>query len=488
MTQATDHERARILLVDDEITTVAAFAELLSDSYEVVTAGDARTAWRHFRERPFDVVVTDLYMPDVDGVELAGTILQKAPETEIIVITANPTVESSTELIRLGVIDLLRKPFQITDLEASIERALVKRRMRASLSELQEHSRHGASDHPAGLARLAGSSRGMKRLRASISRIQHVDTTILITGQTGAGKEEVARAIHEGGHRASGAFVAVNCAALGRDLLEAELFGHTKGAFTGADRDRPGLIEQADGGTLFLDEIGEMPLDLQAKLLRVLQDRRVRRVGAQGDRRVDVRFLAATNRSVKSEVAAGRFRSDLLFRLSVYPIRVPSLRRRKEDIPDLARHLVARLAEEQSLPRRRLEPAVLSTLQERPWPGNVRELKNVIERLLLMSDGESVGATDLQRALDLDAMSAASAVTSEVSDSDPPPPPQVTRPPAAGDAAAPGPGGGPSPRQTLEEVEAAYIREVLEECSGNKSKAAKILGIHVSTIYRKLEA
>ena len=462
-----------VLLVDDDPRVLEAYARLLEGRYRVETAPGARHALAVMSKVPIEVLVTDVCMPGVGGLALARAVVERHPEIETVVMTADPEIESAMEFLHLGVADYLRKPFRGEDLEAAVQKALERRRMRESLTRMQAGARHPGSAEPLGLGRLVGVGPAMQRLRAAVARVQHVDTTILITGSTGSGKEVVARALHEGGHRAGAPFVALNCAALSKDLLESELFGYQRGAFTGADRDRPGLIEQARGGTLFLDEVGELPQEVQAKLLRVLQEKRVRRIGEAQARDVDVRFLAATNRDLAAAVRAGHFREDLLYRLNVFPIRVPSLARRRDDIPDLARHLAVLLAEEQGLPRRELSREVLEALQARRWPGNVRELRNVVERLLLVADDEVVTRDHLEVALDLDAL------TPLPTDFPPEVGPEPHNPlhDLVGEA-----GGAVS----LAALEAAHIARVLRQCDGNKAQAARILGIHVSTLYRKL--
>jgi DNA-binding NtrC family response regulator len=458
----------RVLFVDDELEVIEVYARLLEESYDVDTASDVALALEKMQAHPYDVVVTDICMPGLSGVDLSRIILERFPETEVMVITGNPEIETAVELIQLGIVDYLRKPFLCDALLAGIEKCLVRKRQRSTLVAMQRGARSARTLEPIGLGRLLGETREMQHLHTTVTRIQHVDTTVLILGETGSGKEMVARALHEGGHRREGPFLAINCAALSSELLEAELFGHCRGAFTGADRDRVGLIEQANGGTLLLDEVGEMSLELQAKLLRVIQEKLLRPVGGSSLKRVDVRFLAATHRDLQALVEEGTFRQDLFYRLNVYPIRVPALRQRPGDVALLAQHFLQELAASHQVVAPSLTEDALAELQVYSWPGNVRELRNLVERLLLVSKGSQVTWEDLQEAWSLDRNQG-----------------DETR---HGSEPVEGFKNSEGRFLSLVQIETAYIRQVLEECDGNKTRAARIMGIHPSTIYRKLAA
>ena len=431
----------RILLAEDDRELRALLEEVLRDAgYDCVPFATADAALRFLdRGEAIDAVVTDLIMPGMRGHELLRALRSRMPEVHVIVITAFGSIDSAIELVRAGAFDYLTKPFGTGELLLAVERALADSRARREAAR-------ALRDTTPPLPGFIGASRAMRELFALVRRAAPSHLPILITGESGTGKELVARAVHHLSGR--GTFVAVNCAAFPENLLESELFGHERGAFTGADREKPGLFETADGGTLFLDEIGELPSALQPKLLRALEQGEIRRVGATTERAVDVRVVAATNRSLDDEVAAGRFRDDLLWRLNVLPVHVPALRERPADIPLLAEHF---------LRARPIESDAMALLTAYPWPGNVRELRNAIER------ATTLGAADAVRAEDL--------------------PPRIH---AAGRSAAVI--ADASRRQIpLRDLEREYILEVLRHVGGNKSRAAEILGLDRKTLYRKLE-
>jgi two-component system response regulator HydG len=412
-----------------------------------------------------DLVLTDLRMPGMDGMDVIDGMHALDPTVPVIVMTAFGAVETAVEAMRRGAFHYLAKPFRMEELALQVERALGDRRLRQENADL----RRLAGAHAA-TATLVGESAAMESVRARIERVARVDLPVLIRGESGSGKELVARAIHDASPRAGGPFVAVNCTALPASLLESELFGHGRGAFTGASGPRRGLFLEADGGTLLLDEIGDMPADLQSRLLRVLEDGMVRPVGADRPRKVDVRILAATHQPLESRVAEGRFRGDLFYRLDVVPVLLPPLRERQADIPALASHFLEEARRSwPDLPVRRLSPSLRSALARRPWPGNVRELRNFIQRLVVLVDGPEA---DLAHLALLDEPTATAAAPAHPSLATEPP-----RAPALLHRAA-------EEGWSLRALEHAYIEEIMRRCEGNKSQAARILDVNPSTLYR----
>lgn len=373
-----------ILVVDDEELLAKSCVQILSsEGYEVRVEHRGRAALEHVRRSRPDVVLADLMLPDVDGVDLLREIKQISSDILVIMITGFATVDSSVEAIQAGAYDYLPKPFTATHLRVLIGRAAqqiqLARDNAALRSQLKQHY---------AFQNMVGASDAMARVFEMISRVAVTDASVLISGESGTGKELVARAIHTASRRSDRPFVAVNCAALPDHLLESELFGHEKGAFTGAETQRRGLIESAAGGTFFLDEVSEMSLDLQAKLLRVVQERKVRRVGGDGEVPVDVRWVSATNRDPQKAAADGALRQDLLFRLNVVPLRLPPLRERRGDIAVLAQHFLRHFAQQYERSGLRFTPEALRVLSEQAWPGNVRELQNVVERVVSLGTAD----------------------------------------------------------------------------------------------------
>ncbi len=446
-----NRSRARILVVDDHPEMTSLLAEQLTEARYVVARahGGAEALCLARAELP-SLVVTDLRMEEVDGFDVLEGVHELDPGVPVIVMTAFGAIETAIEAIKRGAYHYVTKPFQAAELLVYVERALADDRLRAE----NEVLRRGTKDEAA--RALVGTSEPMRALHDVISQAGPSAAPVLITGESGTGKELVARAIHEVSPRRAAPFVAVNCTALPESLLESELFGHTRGAFSGATAARRGLFVEADGGTLLLDEIGDMPAPLQAKLLRILQDGEVRAVGSDTIRRVDVRVIAATNHDIEAQVASGKFRGDLFFRLNVVRIVVPPLRTRREDIPALLEHFLARArSRNRSAPASRFAPAVAERLAALPWPGNVRELENVVERLVVLSRGEEIRSEELDRFA-----------------------PQL--------AAGPSPLDAISDRMvSLRELEDTYIAWVLARCGGNKTRAAEVLGVDVSTIHRR---
>ena len=375
-----------LLIVDDE----KGYREVLSavfesDGYAVATAAHGRAAVAHLKKEPVDLIVSDVRMPDMDGIELLKKVRSIDSDIGVVLMTAFGTVGTAREAFKLGADDFVQKPFNNEELKLIVRRTLERRILVNENRALKQAQRANGS-----LQNLIGRSAVMQELARVIEAVAKERATILVTGESGTGKELVARAIHELSPRADRPFVPVNCGAVAESLLESELFGFMKGSFTGADQNRPGVFEAADGGTIFLDEIGEMPVSMQVKMLRVLQDGKVRRTGAQHEIEVDTRVIAATNRDLSAMAEEGTFRQDLYYRISVIPIRVPALRERREDIPLLAEHFIGKFSA-RSGKSVSVSADALGALAERPWKGNVRELEHTIERLVALTpDGEEI--------------------------------------------------------------------------------------------------
>jgi two-component system response regulator PilR (NtrC family) len=443
-----------VLVVDDEPGLRDMLAILFRrEGLEVALApgfASAREAVLHAPE-PYAVVLTDLLMPDGNGMDLLSLVKGRTARTEVIVMTAHGDVETAIEAMKRGAYDFVAKPFATNELRALVQKALEKRaivseneRLRARLVREQGHN-------------LLGQSAAMRRIFDLVQRIAQARTTVLITGESGTGKERIARAIHESGERRERPFLVVNCGAIPDTLIEAELFGHERGAFTGAVASRLGIFREADGGTVLLDEIADLPLALQVKLLRVLQERKVRGVGASAEVAVDVRVLAATNRNVEDDVRGGRFRQDLYYRLNVIRVEVPALRERREDIRPLAEHFLARCAAEQNKDIRTLSPDAVRALEGYAFPGNVRELENVVERAVALATGQTIGLGDLPREL--------AGATAQ-------PLPALIGLPEEGcnlDA-------------VLGEVERRLLLQALERSGGVRTQAAKLLGVTLRSL------
>ena len=381
----------RILIVDDEPNMRRILASnLRQDQHQIWEAGGVEEAQRALATNDLDVVITDQKMPDGEGLQVLASAREVDPTLPVILLTAVATIELAVESMRQGAFDFLTKPFQPEVVRATVRRACERTRLVRENILLKD-----AVVRLEGTSEIYGDSAAMHEVRERIARVAPTHATVLITGETGTGKELVARAIHRNSSRTSKPFVAINCAAFTETLLESELFGHEKGAFTGADRQRLGLFEAAHEGTLFLDEAGEMSQAAQAKLLRVLMDGQVLRVGSTRPRRVDVRVLVATHRNLEERVKEGLFREDLFYRLAVVPIHIPPLRERREDIGSMSEFFCAQIATELKMPRRRLSPDALGTLQDYRFPGNLRELRNLIERAYILTSNAEIGPEDL---------------------------------------------------------------------------------------------
>ncbi|MDR0826458.1 MAG: sigma-54 dependent transcriptional regulator [Desulfovibrio sp.] len=447
-----------ILLADDDRSHRAMLRLLLEDwGYGVAEAGDGEEAVRQCRERSFSLVLMDVRMPKKNGLSAMKEIKEYEPTIPVLVMTAFSTVDAAVEAIKSGAYDYLTKPLDFEKLHVCLRNIL-------EYSALKEENSRLASTLSGVEARqeLVGNSPPMRSMLELLRMVAPAQATVLISGESGSGKELVARAIHRSSPRCKGPYVAVNCAALSESLLESELFGHEKGAFTGAGKRHEGCFRQAEGGTLFLDEIGEMPLSMQVKLLRVIQEREVTRVGGEKSESVDVRILTATNRDLQREVAAGRFREDLYYRLNVVALEVPPLRERKEDIPLLAAHFAALYALKNKKEVKGFTPESMESLIRYSWPGNVRELENTIERAVVLMMGEQISKRELPdsiRAFAEEKELEAAALEAE----------------------------SPELPASLEELERLAIRRALDRSKGNKSEAAKLLGISRKTLHMKLQ-
>ena len=444
----------RVLLVDDEQVMCDMLATTLGRrGFDVQTTTSPAQALVMAAQEDYGVVVTDLQMPGADGIELCTRLAANRPDLPVIVLTSFGSFETAVAAIRAGAYDFLTKPVEIDTVVLALDRALQHRELREEVRRLRNAVRE--TQH---LGEIVGASPVMKQMFDLVQRVAQTDASVLITGESGSGKEMVAQALHQRGRRQRGPFVAVNCAAMPETLLESELFGHVRGAFTDAKAPRPGLFVQAHGGTLFLDEIGEMPLGLQPKMLRALQQRTVRPVGGESEVPFDVHLVAATNVDLEAAIEAGRFREDLFFRINVITVDVPPLRRRGNDVLMLAQRFVEEFAALNAKRVVGLTSPAAERLLAYGWPGNVRELRNCIERAVALTQFEQITLADLPEKIQAARRS------------------QVVL--AADD---------PADFVPLEEVERRYILRVLEASSGNKASAARILGLDRKTLYRKLE-
>ncbi len=438
-----------LLVADDDPVARDLLAEVLGrEGYRVRTAGGGEECVQLAQREPFDLALVDLRMPDLDGLEVLRRLSGLDPPVPVLMLTAFGSIDTAVEAIGAGACDYLSKPFRMEEIKLVVRRTLEAQRLSRDNQRYREElrDRHRVEN-------LVGQSPQMVEIYTRIARVARLDTTVLLQGETGTGKEVVARAIHYASPRAERPFVVVDCAALPEALFESELFGHERGAFTGAVGARRGLLETASGGTCLLDEVGELSLPLQGKLLRAIQERTIRRVGGNDPIAIDVRFLAATHRDLRKRVEEGTFREDLYFRLDVVTITVPPLRERPEDIPLLAQHFLRKVAGEGRKPIKGFARETLALLAAQPWPGNVRELEHAIERAVALASSEILLPDDFT--VDL------------------------RRPAGTGPTL-------PRPRMTLEAVKRWYVTAVLDEAAGNKARAAEILGIERRTLYRML--
>ncbi|RIK94613.1 MAG: two-component system response regulator [Proteobacteria bacterium] len=465
--------QARVLVADDEASIRFVLREALEEAgHEVVDVDSGEAAWERLAGGGFDVAFLDIRMPEPTGLELLDRLRGVDSEVAVVVITAQNTMENAVEAMKRGALDYLVKPFQMVEVLALVEKALRTRALEREVRALRREVRaRGASGD-----RLVGKSGAILDVFKTIGRVAARDVAVLITGESGTGKELVARAIHQASPRAAGAFVAVNAAAIPRELLESELFGHEKGAFTGAIESRPGRFREASGGTLFLDEIGDMPVDLQAKLLRVLQSGEVTAVGGKRPEKVDVRIVAATHRDLDALVRDGRFREDLLYRLRVVPIHIPPLRERHEDIAVLAQHFVERYAEELGTQARWLSDSAHEFLAAHDWPGNVRELENAIKRALVLASHDLLTPDDFAFLRGSRAGAAEEARSGSLE--------ELVRDETLALLH------GADPRDVhlrlLERCERPLLETVLLHTGGNQLRAAALLGINRNTLRKKI--
>ncbi len=441
------------MVVEDEELMRAILEELLSsEGYKVFTADSAESAIEKFSSEDIDLTIADIRMAGMDGLELLDKIKSIDEEALVIIITAYSSVDSAISALRKGAYDYITKPFVNEDLLQTVKNALRQRELFRENRYLRRelNKKYGFSE-------IIGMSESLQKVFRLIEKVSTTDASVLIEGESGTGKELVARAIHHNSHRSDKPFIAINCAAIPETLLESELFGHTKGAFTDAKFERKGLFRSADGGTVFLDEISEMPHSLQVKLLRTLQEQEVTPIGSNIPVKFNVRIISATNRNLEEEVKMGRFREDLFYRLSVIEIKLPPLRERREDIPLLAKHFIKKIARRLNMPEKNISREVMAMLTAYDWPGNVRELENAIERAFILSSGDEIKPENLPPRIP-----ASSQGAFEIND------PLGYRP-------------------TLEEMERRYIMEVLKSTGYDKTETARILGIDLSTLYRKLK-
>ncbi len=440
----------RVLIVDDDAEGREALAELTARwGYDVVSAADGSEALRRAIEWHPDVILTDLVMPNMDGLWLLRALRAELPDCPVVLLTGRGSIQIAVQAIKEGAWDFIEKPLEVPRLRIVLERALEKKE---TMREMQLLRRRLAALAPG--TDVVGSGPAMQKVFELVKKVAPSGASVVIGGESGTGKEVVARAIHNLSPRKDRPFVALNCSAIPATLIESELFGAERGAFTGADQRRLGCFELAHDGTLFLDEIGELPSELQAKFLRVLEERRIRRLGGRAEVEVDVRVLCATNRDLKEEIRRGRFREDLFFRLGVFSVALPPLRERREDIPLLAHHFIEKFNAETGKHVQGLTPQALEVLQGYAWPGNIRELRNTVERAMILADGEILGVEHL--------------------------PPDMT--PGGQEAA----GLRLQLGLALDQVEKDYILASLQRNGGNKARTAELLGISEKTLYNKL--
>ncbi len=453
-----------VLVIDDNETMRSGMALLLERmGHDVTAASGGVEGLRQMNARPFDLVITDYKMEDMDGLEVLDAVRRDYADTDVVVITAYGTIDVAVEAMRKGAADFVVKADALYDvLRLRVEKVLKHRELRQSRDRLDEENQYLRDEIGVrfNFGEMVGRSKPMKTVYEMVEKVAETDSAVLVYGESGTGKELVARAIHRRSARREGPFVKVNCGSLPRELVQSELFGHEKGAFTGAIRQKKGKFELAEGGTIFLDEIGDLPLEAQVNILRVLQTKEYDRVGGEETLHADVRVIAATHRVLREMVAEGAFREDLFYRLEVIPIRLVPLRDRKADIPDLVEHFLHKKCEEMNRPLKRLTDRAMAAMASYTWPGNVRELENVVERTLVLADGNVVDVNDLP--LDVEA-SRAEVSAEELEDSAIP---LIRR---------------------LEDLERQLIEQALEQAGGVKTKAAEMLGIKTSAFYYKLD-
>jgi DNA-binding NtrC family response regulator len=441
----------KILVVDDEESMCNFLSIMLKkEGYQITTALSAKEALKKMARDDFDVVISDLKMKNMNGLELIEEINKKDTVPYVIIMTAFATIESAIEALKKGAFDYITKPFKVDEIKLAVTRALEQGKIRYENISLKKQLKKTE-----GFGEIIGKSSAVMEVLSQVRKIADSESTVLLTGESGTGKELIARAVHQHSYRAERPFVTINCGALPEELLESELFGHVKGSFTGAIKDKDGFFKVANEGTFFLDEVGEMSARIQVKLLRVLQEKEIVPIGGTAPLKVDVRLVAATNADLENEVSVGRFRKDLFYRLNVIPIHIPPLRERKEDIPLLIEHFLKKYSSPDGKPKK-INAEAKKILSQYAWPGNVRELENVLERAVTLQSGNTISEKDLPEKL----VKGKGKVMAKAKELENP---------------------------TLETVEKAYIYWVLQECRWQKQRAAEILGIDPSTLYRKIE-
>ena len=462
--------QSRILIADDDESMRWVLSKTFGPpKYQSETVTDANAALEKLRESRCDVLLMDIRMPGMSGLEALSQAKLIQSDLAVIIITAYGTMMTAIEAMKWGAYDYVTKPFDVDELELIVQKALKAQALGRENEELRANLRRKYD-----INNLVGDSETMQQVYKAIGRVADKDVTVLIQGESGTGKEMVARAIHYNGRRAPGPFVPVNCVAIPENLLESEMFGHVKGAFTGATSTRAGKFEQAEGGTLFLDEVTDIGLDLQGKLLRALQEHEIEPVGGEGVIKVDARVVAATNRDIETDLREGRFREDLYYRLNVVPIKLPSLRERREDIPELATYFIQRYAEEMNVGPRAVEPSAIELLQSYDWPGNVRELENLLKRIMVMQTDRAITPEHVTLALPMPAAKREAAHGASWEE-------LVERELRLleGEQGLHG--------KLTEKLEKPLIEKVLALCGGNQLRAAEMLGINRNTLHKKMK-
>ena len=454
---------SRILVVEDNETMRSGVMLVVERmGHEPLGASNGPDGLALLREKPVDLVITDYRMNEMDGLAVLTAVRRDAPDTDVVLMTAYGTIDIAVEAMKRGAADFVTKPFSPEVLQLKVESVLSHRALRKSKERLDEENQYLREEIGVrfNFGEMVGSSTQMQAIFAMVEKVSRTGSAVLIYGESGTGKELVARAIHRHSVRQDGPFVSVNCGALPRDLVESELFGHEKGAFTGAVRRKKGRFELAEGGTVFLDEIGDIPLEVQTSLLRVLQEKEFDRVGGEAPHPADVRIIAATHRSLRDMVAEETFREDLFYRLEVIPIHMPPLRERRGDIPELVEHFLQKKCTEVNRPVKAISDRALKGLVNYSWPGNVRELENIIERTVVLSDGNEIDWVDL---------------------------PFADVPEGVSLAGADGPDAEIPLNQKLDDLERQLIQQALDRSGGVKTRAAELLGVKTSALYYKLE-
>jgi len=451
-------QTSQILLIDDELESCKALSLLLGRAgYTVEIRHSGEKALSLLKKQSFELIISDLFLPGVSGIDILKQVKEDSPQTCVILITGNASAETAVEAMKEGAFDYITKPFNFEKLKLQVAKALEKSRLLLENQYLRQQLRGRYR-----FDNIIGTSQAMQQVFTRMERVVNTDSTILILGASGTGKELVAKAIHYNSPRKDKPFIAINCGAIPADLLESELFGHVKGSFTGAVVDKPGKFEIANGGTIFLDEIGDMPLQLQMKLLRVLQEHEFERVGSSRKIRLDVRLISATNVDLAAQVKSGKFREDLYYRLNVIPITLPSLKERRGDIPLLARYFLEKICKEMHRPLMSLDQDAFSAIETYEWPGNVREMENVIERTVALTDGDTITCNDLP----FDIGKARNALPASA--------PQVTSE-------------GVDMNQVIADIERQMILQAIQLGNGVKARAADLLHINRTTLVEKIK-